>query len=560
MLDETMMYSARSSSRRDQPLEEASRAKLEPHLRQARPAAVRPRARDRDRLGRVRAARRADRGCRVTTTTLSREQRDLALERVREAGLSDRVTVLLDDYRELTGTYDKLVSIEMIEAVGWKDFGTFFDRCARCCARRRDGAAGDHDRRPRSTSREGQRSFIELADLPERLPAVGRGDRAHRRAPTDMRIGRPRGHHAALRETLRRWRANVEARRAAAELGYDERFQRLWRLYLCFCEAGFTARRISDVQMLLAKPRWRGMLGADARRGGGEGGGRLMLLDPGGAARVHAGRERRAARAHPRPRSGPADVGSGARATGARARRDRASICRGFGGSRAVSPRARSISAGFVAASVVALGVSRPQVAGVSLGGWVALELALAGEAVRSPRSRRRGCGGSLWSRGARPRAMVARALSPVLPLILRSVRGRQLALSANVGHPGSRAVLGCAAAREDVRALAGFAAVERGDARVAVRPARRDHRSVTLAWPDLDRIVGRPRALPGNVRKRGPARVRAIAPRGTTRCRFASAACCHGAPRDAEPRRAFQPYAGQTADGRSRCDCCAAS
>jgi hypothetical protein len=62
-------------------------------------------------------------------------------------------------------------------------------------------------------------------------------------------------------ETLRRWRANFEsARSRLLELGYDERFQRLWRLYLCFCEAGFTARRISDVQVLLAKPRWRAAL------------------------------------------------------------------------------------------------------------------------------------------------------------------------------------------------------------------------------------------------------------------------------------------------------------
>src|SRR5262249_10189220 len=70
------------------------------------------------------------RGCRVTTTTLSVEQREFASARVREAGLSDRVTVLGDDYRELSGSFDKLVSIEMIEAVGWKDFGTFFGRCS----------------------------------------------------------------------------------------------------------------------------------------------------------------------------------------------------------------------------------------------------------------------------------------------------------------------------------------------------------------------------------------------------------------------------------------------
>ena len=130
MLDETMMYSSAIFERRDMSLAEASRAKLE-------------RICDKLDLGpsdhvleigtgwggfAVHAA--STRGCRVTTTTLSREQRDFALERVREAGLEDRVTVLLNDYRELDRRYDKLVSIEMIEAVGWKDFGTYFERCA----------------------------------------------------------------------------------------------------------------------------------------------------------------------------------------------------------------------------------------------------------------------------------------------------------------------------------------------------------------------------------------------------------------------------------------------
>ncbi len=75
----------------------------------------------------VHAAR--EHGCRVTTTTISREQRELAVRRVREAGLEDRVTVLLEDYRDLRGRYDRLVSVEMIEAVGWQYFDEFFRRC-----------------------------------------------------------------------------------------------------------------------------------------------------------------------------------------------------------------------------------------------------------------------------------------------------------------------------------------------------------------------------------------------------------------------------------------------
>ena len=186
----------------------------------------------------------------MTTTTLSREQRELALERVRAAGLEDRVTVLLRRLpRADAARYDKLVSIEMIEAVGWKDFGTFFDALRGAAAP--DGvmalqAITIDDRALRR--REGPAVVHELADLPERLPAVGRGDRAQRRPPQRLADGRPRGHHAALRRDaapLARERRGARGR-GCAQLGYDERFQRLWRLYLRFCEAGFTERRIGE--------------------------------------------------------------------------------------------------------------------------------------------------------------------------------------------------------------------------------------------------------------------------------------------------------------------------
>ena len=98
----------------------------------------------------------ATRGCRVITTTISREQHDYAVERVRRAGLEDRVTVLMRDYRDLRGTFDKLVSIEMIEAVGWQHIGTLLRALLRSAQpARRDAAAGDHHRRPRLRGREG---------------------------------------------------------------------------------------------------------------------------------------------------------------------------------------------------------------------------------------------------------------------------------------------------------------------------------------------------------------------------------------------------------------------
>src|SRR4051794_20425759 len=130
MLDETMMYSGAIFERRDVSLAEASRAKLEricdkldlgpsDHMLEIGTG-----------WGGFAAHATSTRRAQGTTTTLSRVQREFALARVREAGLQDLVTVLLDDYRELTGHYDKLVSIEMIEAVGWKDFGTYFAQCA----------------------------------------------------------------------------------------------------------------------------------------------------------------------------------------------------------------------------------------------------------------------------------------------------------------------------------------------------------------------------------------------------------------------------------------------
>jgi cyclopropane-fatty-acyl-phospholipid synthase len=196
----------------------------------------------------------------VTTTTLSREQREYALARVREAGLADRVTVLDADYRELRGSYDKLVSIEMIEAVGWKDFGTFFARCAALL--RQEGAmalqAITIDDRLYDADKA-SKTFIRTHIFPNGcLPSLEVIARSVARR-TDLRIVDVEDITSHYVETLRRWRANFDAaRERLAALGYDERFQRLWRLYLCYCEAGFAERRISDVQVVLAKPRWRG--------------------------------------------------------------------------------------------------------------------------------------------------------------------------------------------------------------------------------------------------------------------------------------------------------------
>jgi cyclopropane-fatty-acyl-phospholipid synthase len=198
-------------------------------------------------------------GCRVTTTTISREQHDHALARVRAAGLEDRVTVLMEDYRDLDGKYDKLVSIEMIEAVGWKDFGTFFRVCSDRLAP--DGAmllqAIVMDDRAYAVERA-SKSFIRTLIFPNGcLPSREVIARCVAR-DTDLHAVHLEDITPHYAETLRRWGLNFEAAESELEaLGYDERFRRLWRLYLAYCEAGFAERRIGLVQTVLAKPAWR---------------------------------------------------------------------------------------------------------------------------------------------------------------------------------------------------------------------------------------------------------------------------------------------------------------
>lgn len=198
-------------------------------------------------------------GARVTTTTISTEQHALAVERVKAAGLEDQVTVLLQDYRTLTGTYDKLVSIEMIEAVGWRDFPTFFRVCGERLAP--DGVmllqAITIDDRAYDVEKA-VKSFINQLIFPGGcLPSVEIISRNTARQ-SDMRIVQLEDITAHYVTTLKHWRETFQAATAQLEeRGYDERFRRLWVLYLAYCEAGFAERRIQVGQLLLAKPGYR---------------------------------------------------------------------------------------------------------------------------------------------------------------------------------------------------------------------------------------------------------------------------------------------------------------
>ncbi|MGV8844354.1 MAG: class I SAM-dependent methyltransferase [Pseudomonas sp.] len=195
-------------------------------------------------------------GCRVTTTTLSKEQFAYTQKRLQALGLEDRVTLLLEDYRDLTGQYDKLVSIEMIEAVGHRFLPTYFKRCAELL--KPQGlmllqAITIRDQRYEQA--KGTVDFIQRYIFPGgALPSVQKMLQIVSR-DTDMNLHHMEDFGLHYARTLRLWHDNLRAARSALEqLGYDDYFYRLWEFYFCYCEGGFIERSIGTAQLLLAKP------------------------------------------------------------------------------------------------------------------------------------------------------------------------------------------------------------------------------------------------------------------------------------------------------------------
>jgi len=195
-------------------------------------------------------------GCRVTTTTISKRQFERATERVAAAGLGDRVTLLLEDFRDLKGQYDKLVSIEMIEAIDHDLFDAYFSKCSELLK-------PDGDMLIQAITIADQRydeyrksiDFIQRYIFPgSGLPSSAVMTRSIAQN-TDMRLLglEDIGLHYAT--TLRHWRHNFLARLDdVRRQGFSEAFIRMWEYYLCYCEGAFRERAISDVQLLLAKP------------------------------------------------------------------------------------------------------------------------------------------------------------------------------------------------------------------------------------------------------------------------------------------------------------------
>jgi cyclopropane-fatty-acyl-phospholipid synthase len=258
MLDPTLTYSCGVFERPEATLEEASIAKIDRLCRMLR-------------LGpddhlleigtgwgafAIHAASRY--GCRVTTTTISANQLARARQRVADAGLSEQVTVLRCDYRDLTGRFDKIVSVEMLEAVGAAFYETFFSKCASLLEE--DGlmalqvitiADARYEQHVRGVD------FIKRYVFPgSNIPSITALLQAATRS-SDLTLRRLEdiGPHYAT--TLAAWRENLARNAEAVTKLTDERFRRIWHFYLCYCEAGFAERYLADAQMLFAKPGGR---------------------------------------------------------------------------------------------------------------------------------------------------------------------------------------------------------------------------------------------------------------------------------------------------------------
>jgi cyclopropane-fatty-acyl-phospholipid synthase len=258
-LDDTMTYSCGIFESQDSSLKDASEAKYDRICRKLR---LQPGVHILE-IGTgwggfaVHAAQNY--GSRVTTTTISDEQHRFAQNRIKAAGLENQITLLKKDYRDLGGQFDRLVSIEMIEAVGHHYYETFFGKCSQLL--KNEGlmalqaiTIGDQifDRHKRSVD------FIKRYIFPGScIPSITAIINAIA-AATDLRLVHLEDITPHYARTLAEWRRRFFARiDTVKQQGYSETFIRMWEYYLCYCEGGFAERYIGDVQVVFAKPMWR---------------------------------------------------------------------------------------------------------------------------------------------------------------------------------------------------------------------------------------------------------------------------------------------------------------
>ena len=255
-LDETMTYSSAVFETPDQPLADAQRNK---YRQMAEGAGLRPGQHVLEiggGWGGFAAYAAGELGCRVTTITISREQHDFARRRIAEAGLDDLVDVQLRDYREIEGTYDAIVSIEMLEAVGAAYFATFFEACdaalvpgGRLSLQSITFPDATYERQLRGAN------WIQTYIFPGGLcPSLAVIERATR--DTRLLVTRVTDIAADYARTLAHWRTRFMARADEVRaMGFDERFIRMWEYYLALSEAGFATGISQDLQIVFEKRR-----------------------------------------------------------------------------------------------------------------------------------------------------------------------------------------------------------------------------------------------------------------------------------------------------------------
>ncbi|GAB3284758.1 SAM-dependent methyltransferase [Parahaliea aestuarii] len=262
-LDPTMMYSSALFTDGAATLESAAEAKLDELCRQLE---LKPE----DHLLEIgtgwggmalHAARHY--GCRVTTTTISREQYEYTCKAVESAGLADRITVLCEDYRLLRGQYDKVVSIEMLEAVGHQYYSEYFRRCSELLKPHGKlviqviTIPDQRYQQARDSVDFIKRYIFPGGCLPSLSVIAG-----HLAEDSDLELVHLRDITADYAETLAHWRQRFLAQLdAVRKQGFDERFIRMWEYYLCYCEGGFRERIIGTVQFAAVKPGYRVTLG-----------------------------------------------------------------------------------------------------------------------------------------------------------------------------------------------------------------------------------------------------------------------------------------------------------
>ena len=258
-LDETMMYSSAYYADPDMTLHQAAVAKLDLVCKKLD---LQPQ----DHLleigtgwGGLAVHAATQYGCKVTTTTISDEQYRLALQKVSKYGLDDKITVLKQDYRDLDGQYDKLVSIEMIEAIGHQYMNTYFEKC--CSLLKPDGimliqAITIKDQLYKSALKDVD--FIKKYIFPGGfLPSIEAMSGAIAKY-TDMKLYHLQDIGPHYARTLKDWRERFfDKLEEIRSLGYPDEFIRLWEYYFCYCEGGFMERDIGTVQMLLTRPENR---------------------------------------------------------------------------------------------------------------------------------------------------------------------------------------------------------------------------------------------------------------------------------------------------------------